>query len=389
MMNIMVNSGSMASELIFTNATIVTRDRSFSGTVRVDEGIIRDVDEGVSGLAHALDCEGDFLIPGLVDIHTDNLEKHLEPRPGVNWPGMAAFQVHDRMLATAGVTTVFDSLVVGDLHLGKPGRKDALRLAEEVLGNPELDDLMKADHRLHIRAEVASDTVLNELAEIIDHPMLALVSVMDHTPGQRQWRDLDKWKRYYGRIYTADELDAQVDGLIERQKNFSDQNRKAVIEECKQRGIPLASHDDTTTEHVDQGHAEGIKISEFPTTRDAAETARTHGMKTIMGSPNVVKGGSHSGNVAASELAVAGLLDGLASDYVPISMIHAPFILAETHGISLPDAIAMVTAGPANMVGMDDRGEIAVGKRADLVRVQSYEHVPAIKGVWRGGRQVA
>ncbi len=389
MMNIVVNSRSMASDLIFTNAAVVTRERTFTGTLRVTGGMIRDVDEGRSGLPHAIDCEGDYLIPGLVDIHTDNLEKHLEPRPGVKWPGLAAFQVHDRMLATAGITTVFDSLVVGDLHLGKPGRHGALALAKDVLATSADDDLMKADHRLHIRAEVASDTVMNELANIIDHPLVALVSLMDHTPGQRQWRDLDKWKRMYSRIYTADELDSQIDGLIERQKNYSAQNRQAVIEEARRRGIPLASHDDTTAEHVAQGHHEGILISEFPTTLDAARAAHAHGMKTIMGSPNIVKGGSHSGNVAAAALAEAGLLDGLASDYVPISMIHSAFILADNHGIALPDAVAMVTAEPAAMVGLSDRGEIAPGKRADLVRVKSYRDMPAIRGVWRSGRQMA
>jgi alpha-D-ribose 1-methylphosphonate 5-triphosphate diphosphatase len=380
----------MASEHIFTNATVVTRTQSFTGTVRVAGGVIRDVDEGRSGLAQAVDCEGDFIIPGLIDIHTDNLEKHLEPRPGVKWPGLAAFQVHDRMLATSGITTVFDSLVVGDLHLGKPGRRDALGLAEEALAAAEIDeDLFKADHRLHIRAEIASDTVLNELAEIIDNPLVALISVMDHTPGQRQWRDLEKWKRLYSRIYSAEELDSQIDGLLERQKNHSAPNREAVIAEARARGIPLASHDDTTAEHVDEGHAAGILISEFPTTMEAARAAHAHGMKTIMGSPNVVKGGSHSGNVAASEMAEAGLLDGLASDYVPISMVHSAFILAEDHGLPLSDAVAMVTSGPADMVGLDDRGEIAAGKRADLVRVKTYHHVPTIMGVWRGGRQVA
>ena len=389
MMNIVVNSRSMVSELIFTNATVVTRERAFTGTLRVADGMIRDVDDGRSGLPHAIDCEGDFLIPGLVDIHTDNLEKHLEPRPGVKWPGLAAFQVHDRMLATAGVTTVFDSLVVGDMHLGKPGRQGALDLAKDVLTASIDDELMKADHRLHIRAEVASDTVMNELANIIDHPLVALVSVMDHTPGQRQWRDLDKWKKVYSRVYTAAELDAQIDGLIERQKNYSAQNRQAVIGEARKRGIPLASHDDTTAEHVAQGHQEGILISEFPTTLDAARAAHAHGMKTIMGSPNIVKGGSHSGNVAAADLAEAGLLDGLASDYVPISMIHSAFILVDNHGIALPDAVAMVTAEPAAMAGLTERGEITPGKSADLVRVKSYQDLPTIMGVWRRGRQVA
>lgn len=381
--------GPMSHETVFTNGVIVTRDRLVNGSLAVAAGRIDDVDDRPSGLAGALDMEGDYLIPGLVDIHTDNLEKHLEPRPGVNWPGAAAFQIHDRMLATAGVTTVFDSLVVGDLHLGKPGRHEALDLAKDALSQADKDDIMKADHRLHIRAELASDTVMDELGEIIDHPLVALVSLMDHTPGQRQWRDLDKWKQYYGKIYSADELDAQVAGLIDRQEAHSDANRRRVIEACCARGIPLASHDDTTVEHVEEGHRDGILISEFPTTQAAAQAARDRGMKNIMGSPNVVKGGSHSGNVSAGELAEAGLLDGLASDYVPMSLIHGAFLLHRRHGMTLPDAIAAASAEPAKMTGLDNRGEIAPGKRADLVRVRLHGGVPVVMGVWLEGRQVA
>ena len=386
----MLSNGTMREETVFTNATVVTGDEAFAGTVAVADGLIHDVAQGASRLPGAIDLDGDTLIPGLVDIHTDNLEKHLEPRPGVQWPALAAMQVHDRMLATAGVTTVFDSLVVGDLHLGKPGREHALNLARDVLGAPGIDALMKADHLLHIRAELASETVLRELAAIIDHPLVSLVSVMDHTPGQRQWRDIAKWKRFYSRTnLTPDELEARVDGLLERQAKHSAANRVAVIDECRQRGIPLASHDDTTVEHVEESHADGIVISEFPTTRDAAEAAHARGMKTVMGSPNVVKGGSHSGNVSAGAMAEEGLLDGLASDYVPISMVHGAFLLHSRHGLSLPRAIAMVTRNPAEMTGLTDRGEIAAGKRGDLVRVRTVDDTPTVMSVWRRGRQVA
>ena len=380
----------MSQETVFTNATVVTAEDAFAGTVVVADGTIRDLQRGDSRLSGAVDLEGDTLIPGLVDIHTDNLEKHLEPRPGVQWPALAAMQVHDRMLATSGITTVFDSLVVGDLHLGKPGREHALALAKDVLGAPGIDDLMKADHLLHIRAELASDTVLRELADIIEHPLVSLVSVMDHTPGQRQWRDIDKWKRFYSRTnLTSDELEARIDGLLERQRKHSDSNRVAVIAECRGRGIPLASHDDTTVAHVEESHAAGIAISEFPTTREAAEAARAHGMKTVMGSPNVVKGGSHSGNVSAGAMAEEDLLDGLASDYVPVSMVHGAFLLHQRHGLPLHQAIAMVSRNPAEMTGLTDRGEIAPGKRADMVRVRAIGDTPAVLGVWRQGRQVA
>lgn len=379
----------MSTETVFSNAVVVTRDETFPGSVCVAGGVIKDVSQGASRLPSAVDCTGHYLIPGLVDIHTDNLEKHLEPRPGVAWPALAAMQAHDRMLATAGVTTVLDSLVVGDMHLRKPGRQGGVAQAKAALEAMRDRDLMKADHRLHLRAEIASETVLRQLEECIDDPLVALVSLMDHTPGQRQWRDIDKWKTYYGRFYSPDELNAQIDDLVVRQKTHSAANRDRIAAECRTRGITLASHDDTTEDHVAEARRVGATISEFPTTRAAAAAAQACGMATLLGSPNVVKGGSHSGNVAAAGLAEEGLLDGLASDYVPISMIHSAFVLHGAHGIPLPRAVAMITANPAAMVGLGDRGAIAPGLRADLVRVAAAGDVPAVMGVWREGRQVA
>jgi alpha-D-ribose 1-methylphosphonate 5-triphosphate diphosphatase len=167
-------------------------------------------------------------------------------------------------------------------------------------------------------------------------------------------------------------------------------HRNAIAKVCAERGITVASHDDATLDHVDEAIGNGVRLAEFPTSFDAAKASHEHGMSVLMGAPNIVRGKSHSGNIAARDLAERGVLDVLSSDYVPLSLLHAPFILAdEVESISLPKAIAMVTATPARTVSLNDRGRIATGLRADLVRVHRDYGVPVTRSVWRQGRRVA
>lgn len=382
------NVGFTADETILTNAKLVLPDAVIDGSIVIKGGLISAIDTGSSRLPQAYDCEGDYVIPGLVDVHTDNLEKHLEPRPGVRWPSLAALQVHDAMMAAAGVTTVFDSLVIGELDHGKAGRRDALVLALEALELGLKERIFRSEHLLHVRCELPSTALAGQLERFLADPFVQLVSLMDHTPGQRQWWNLESWKKYRGLDGLSDDhpdIQSELRRLQDLQKEYSEKNRQLVIERCQEKNIPLASHDDATVAHVEEGHSQGILISEFPTSQAAARRAHELGMRTIMGSPNVVKGGSHSGNVGAGHLAELGLLDGLASDYVPMSMIHGAFILYENHGILLPDAVNTVTRNPASMVGLSDRGELKEGLRADIVRVRHYQHVPLVRRVWCAG----
>ncbi len=388
-MNVITQVTHASVSLVLSNAMIVLRDMVISGSLSVEKGVIQSIDEGNSRAPGAIDCEGDYVIPGLIDLHTDNLEKHLEPRPGVRWPTLAALQAHDRMMATAGVTTVFDSLVAGEMTFGKAGRENALKNALEALQIAKDGDMMKSEHLFHVRCELPSETLLEELDSFLGHPLVQLASLMDHTPGQRQWSDLKHWKEYKSRTHSESELDAQLDDLLARQARHSEVNRMEVRERCRSRGIPLASHDDTTVEHVRQAFESGVLISEFPTTEAAAQEARDLGMKTIMGAPNIVKGGSHSGNVGAGYLAELKLLDGVSSDYVPVSMIQSVFLLEADHGMTLPEAVNTGSLNPAGMAGLTDRGEIAAGKRADLVRVRKHGHIPIVRSVWREGRPLA
>ncbi len=380
----------MTGEMILSNARVVTADAVIDGVVRVSDGKVTEILPGATRMAAARDLDGDYLLPGLVEIHTDNMEKHFEPRPGALWPSaLAAVLAHDAQVIGAGITTVLDAVCVGDYRdSGK--RRRILADSIDSVSQARAADLLRADHLFHLRCEVSDPAVVEMFAPYADHPLLRLVSVMDHTPGQRQWRDLDSFRTYHrDKNWSDAELAMVVADYKDKMARHSDINRKAVLDLCRGLDVPLASHDDTTEEHVEQAHVEGIAIAEFPTTLPAAKLARAYGMMNVMGAPNVVRGGSHSGNISAQALAEAGLLDALSSDYVPASLLHAAFLLHQRAGLSLPDAMRVVALNPARAIGLSDRGEIAPGQRADLIRVRLHDGLPIVREVWRGGDRVA
>ncbi|KVE39924.1 alpha-D-ribose 1-methylphosphonate 5-triphosphate diphosphatase [Burkholderia sp. TSV86] len=377
--------------MLITNARVVTRDDVFVGTVQLAGGTIRAVSRGTTASRDAQDWGGDYLLPGLVEMHTDNLEKHLAPRPGVYWDIDAAFVTHDAQIAAAGITTVFDALAIGTrLNVGVRGRDVQTRCADAI-ERFTCDGLLRAEHFLHLRCEVATGDVVDVFDALARHPRLRLASVMDHTPGQRQWQDPQQWRRYQERhkTWTDEEAATMLAELAGEQQRYAEVHRRAIIARCQALGVPVASHDDTLVEHVEQAAAEGIALAEFPTTLAAAEAAHARGIATIMGAPNLVRGGSHSGNVSALALAQAGLLDILSSDYVPSSLLSAAFNLTYNAGWSLPRAIATVSLEPARKTGLADRGEIAPGLRADFVRVAMQRALPVPRATYVAGQRVA
>ncbi|HTJ91734.1 MAG TPA: alpha-D-ribose 1-methylphosphonate 5-triphosphate diphosphatase [Pararobbsia sp.] len=377
--------------MLIRNARIVGRDEEFIGVVRVENGVLTDIARGTTSALGAEDWQGDYLLPGLVELHTDNLEKHLAPRPGVLWNVEAAFVIHDAQVAAAGITTVFDALAIGSrVDVGLRGR-ETQRKAAAALEHLSSQGLLRADHYLHLRCEVATDDVLDAFDELSDHPHLHLASVMDHTPGQRQWQDPAKWRQYQERNgkWTDEKMATALVELAEQQERYAHAHRRAIIERCNRLDVPVASHDDTLVEHVQEAADDGIAISEFPTTLEAARAARERGLATVMGAPNVVRGGSHSGNVSAIELAQHDLLDILSSDYVPSSLMMATFELTRAAGWSLPKAVASVSLTAAKAANLHDRGAIDVGLRADLVRVSLAGAMPVPRATYSAGRRIA
>lgn len=375
------------NQRIIRNARIVTAGETFTGCAIVEGDTLRAVDWGSTSSPSAEDWEGDWLLPGLVELHTDNLEKHLVPRPGVIWNAISATVTHDAQCAAAGITTVLDSIVIGDMDDGGT-RSQTYQTSIDALHACRREKLMRVDHLLHLRCEVSAPDIVENFEKYADDPLVELVSVMDHTPGQRQWRDLDKYRRYTERNGSLrdHEYEQLVKDRTEQQSLYAHQHRARVVAGCQRRGIPLASHDDTEVEHVELARQEKVAISEFPTTVRAAEAARAAGMAIIMGGPNLVKGGSHSGNVSAAELARLGLLDIMSSDYVPSSLIQSVFLLRDQQGWEMPRAVATVSRNPARAIGLDDRGEIAAGQRADFIRVREVAGMPVVRGTWCGGK---
>ena len=379
----------MSAETIFSNARIVLADEIVHGAVAIRDGKIADIRAG--GAAHGEDFGGDYLIPGLVELHTDHLEGHYAPRPKVRWNPLAAVLAHDAQVATSGITTVFDALRIGLDEDSDIAAKDMRKLADAIEDGVR-GDRLRADHFIHLRCEVSSDDCVDSFGLYDGDDRVRLVSLMDHAPGQRQFVDLETYANYYKRkLNLSDEAFREFcEKRIEQSQRNSHRQREAIASACRDRGIVLASHDDATEAHVGEAVEQGIRVAEFPTTMTAAAASKKAGMGVLMGAPNVVRGGSHSGNVSARELAENDCLDILSSDYIPFSLIQSAFFLGEVvDGISLPRAVAMVSKNPADATGLTDRGEIAVGKRADLVRVRVDEHIPVVRSVWREGRRVA
>ena len=377
------------TSLIIRNATIVATEDCFIGTVLIEDGVIRRVDRGDTGVLAAQDWAGDWLMPGLVELHTDNLEKHLVPRPGVFWDAHSAMTVHDAQCAAAGITTVLDSVVIGDMDQGG-ARAQTQHSAIAALHQCRDEGLMRIEHLLHLRCELSAPDILSVFDRYARDPLLRLVSVMDHTPGQRQWRDLVSFRRYAERNqrFSDAEFDAVIAQRRTDQQAYAIPHRAAIVEASRALQLPLASHDDTLVADVEAAVGEGVTMSEFPTTVAAAQAARQHGMAIIMGGPNMVKGGSHSGNVSASELAKSDLLDIFSSDYVPSSLLLATFMLTGLDGWSLPKAVRTVTLNPARAIGLQDRGQVAVGQRADLLRVRmNRAGMPSVLQTLYGGQR--
>lgn len=377
------------TETVFANARVVLRREVVRASVLVRDGVIAGIDAGNSAAAGAVDLDGDYLLPGLVELHTDNLERNVALRPGVRWPMPAAVVAHDAQVAAAGITTVLDALALADAADGTL-RSEMLQDAADQIADVQARGMLRAEHLLHLRCEVAFGGVLEMLEPLLDRPLVRLVSLMDHTPGQRQFVSLDKYREYYqGKLgYSDERMDELIRQRHDEQVAFADRHRRTIVDWCRTRGVPTASHDDATEAHVEEAAGYGVTISEFPTTVEAASAARRHGMATIMGAPNVVRGGSHSGNVSAAALAEAGLLDILSSDYAPNSLLSAAFLMHRDRAVPLADAVATVSATPAAAMGLDDRGEIAVGRRADLIVVHDAGHLQVVREAWRAGRRV-
>ncbi|HBQ3221519.1 alpha-D-ribose 1-methylphosphonate 5-triphosphate diphosphatase [Klebsiella aerogenes] len=377
--------------MIINNVKLVLEDETIDGSLEVQDGRIYAFAESQSRQPGALDGEGGWLLPGLIELHTDNLDKFFTPRPKVDWPAHSAMSSHDALMVASGITTVLDAVAIGDVRDGGD-RFENLEKMINAVEETQKRGLNRAEHRLHLRCELPHHTTLPLFEKLVDREPVTLVSLMDHSPGQRQFANREKYREYYQGKYqlSSEQMQRFEEEQMALAAAWSQPNRQAIAAMCRERQIALASHDDATHEHVAESHQLGSVIAEFPTTLAAAQASRQHGMNVLMGAPNIVRGGSHSGNVAAHQLAASGLLDILSSDYYPASLLDAAFRIADSddNAFTLAQAVRLVSKHPAQALGLHDRGVIAEGKRADLVLAHRRGQHVHIDHVWRQGKRV-
>jgi alpha-D-ribose 1-methylphosphonate 5-triphosphate diphosphatase len=377
----------MIDETILTNAILVLPDATLRGSLVMRGDRIAEVQPGTAASPPGHDMDGDYLIPGVVDVHTDNLERQVQPRSMARWPSRSALVAHDAQCAAAGVTTVLDALCLGDLGFDKE-RVRTFREGVADLDALSVTDLLKAEHFLHLRCEIPALDMLALFDTVADNKLVRMISLMDHSPGVGQYANLDFYRELRRRGGLDDiYIERRIGELQEQRERVRLPHRRALLDRVTDRDVTLASHDDRTAEEIAENAADGIRISEFPVTMVAAQAAKQAGMDVIAGAPNIVRGGSHSGNVSAAELLETGAVDAFASDYVPNSLVEAAFHCART--IGLPQAIALVSQSPARLAGLADRGSLVAGQRADIVRVRLHEGLPVVRQVWRAGERVA
>ncbi|MCW8901936.1 MAG: alpha-D-ribose 1-methylphosphonate 5-triphosphate diphosphatase [Gammaproteobacteria bacterium] len=369
-----------------TNARVVLADSIIEqGSVLIDDGkIVAISPEHVTEEAVVIDLEGKVLMPGMIDLHCDALEKEVEPRANVFFPLDFACAQVDKRNANAGITTVYHSLSFANDELGVRNNDFAAEIARAV---HEWQPHGLVDNRVHCRYEITDETGLPVLKKLLEDNAMHLISMMDHTPGQGQFKDMAAYRDYLTRTYkkTADEVDVIVERKLEAATGAFGRMQELAF--CAhEAGISVASHDDDSVERVETMKGIGADISEFPITLEAAQAARAAGMSTIFGAPNILRGKSQSGSMKAIDAIHAGVADCLCADYSPASLIVSIFKIPELSALDLAAAIRLVTLNPAKAAQLADRGEIAVGKRADLIAVGMPGGLPQVTDVWSNGR---
>ncbi|CAN7247494.1 alpha-D-ribose 1-methylphosphonate 5-triphosphate diphosphatase [Neorhizobium sp. LjRoot104] len=359
-----------------------------SGSVRVEDGMIAEIrTEPVAGAV--IDGGGRLLMPGFVDLHGDMIEREIAPRPNAQMP--IDFGIHelDKKLAAAGVTTAYAAVSFATESVY--GNVRSLETTSAIIeGINRLRDNLLIDHRVHARYEITNIGAAPTLERLLKADEIDMVSLTDHTPGQGQYNNIAAYVASISeRRAISEEMAAEIvrKRIAMRDNPEIEVKLKEIVSLSLQHGLSLASHDDDSVGKVAEMFDLGVTISEFPVTLPAAEEARRRGLWTLMGAPNALRGQSMSGNLSAQDAAKAGLLTVIAADYHPAAFVPGVFKLADVSAGGLPAAVAMATGNAARSAGLTDRGEIAIGQRADLVVVEKGD-VHRIRATFRAGRFV-
>jgi alpha-D-ribose 1-methylphosphonate 5-triphosphate diphosphatase len=376
------------TQLYIKNAQLVLADQILDhASILIDGEIIKAINpESVADNVEIIDAKGMLLMPGMIDLHCDALEKEVEPRPNVHFPLDFAVAQADKRNATSGITTVYHAISFANDELGLRNNDFAARIARAV---HDWAPHGLIDNRVHCRYEITDESGLPVLLDLIAHDDMHLLSLMDHTPGQGQFKNMAAYRDYLARNYKKTE--AELDQIIDKKLASAGgafERAKTLISAAHEKGLSVASHDDDTRERIDIMSGLDVQISEFPINMEAASAAGEKGMSTIFGAPNILRGKSQSGSMKALDAIEAGVADCLCADYAPAALLVAVMKLPQLTDIDLASSIRLVTSNPAKAAGLDDRGEISVGKRADLIMVDMPAGLPQVTRVWLKGKMV-
>ncbi len=372
-------------KMYLTRARVVLYDEVLEdASLLIEEGVIRAINPESCGEARIQDLKGELLMPGMIDLHCDALEKEVEPRPNVHFPLDFACAQADKRNAAAGITTVYHALSFASDELGVRNTRFAAQVAEAV---HDWRPHGLVDNRVHCRYEITDETGVAVLQQLLADNAMHMISMMDHTPGQGQFKDMAAYRDFLTRTYkkTADEVEVIVERKLEAASGaFA--RMQTLARDAHRAGIAVASHDDDSAARVETMSGIGADISEFPITLEAAQAAKAAGMSTIFGAPNILRGKSQSGSMKAIDAIHAGVADCLCADYAPATLIVAVLRIPQASDLSLPEAVRLVTANPARAAKLDDRGVIEVGRRADLIAVGQPGGVPQVTDAWVHGK---
>ncbi|MGA1932226.1 alpha-D-ribose 1-methylphosphonate 5-triphosphate diphosphatase [Arcobacter sp. YIC-464] len=369
-------------ETILRSKNVLINEEFVPADVVIKGEFIERIDEYGKNEA-AVDLGEKKIAPGIVDLHSDAIEKEIEPRPNATFPVELAVAELDKKLSMAGVTTMFHAIGFEE----NPKKKRSIDLAisqiEEI--NKANDKHLGVDNYVHARFELSCDEAVEPIKEVISKGMVKLVSLMDHSPGQGQFKSLESFKSYYGSYYDLNEEELQK--VIDKKTNKNEDKINDLIAYAKEHNLTLLSHDDDCIEKLDGLLNLGVQISEFPLDLEVAKYAVSKGIATGMGAPNIVRGGSQSGNIAAIELVKEGVCKYLCSDYHPTSMLQAVYRMKEDANLDIAKGFSMVTSTPAAYGNLSDRGEIKEGKRADIIVVDDT-HIPKVVLTLKDGESI-
>jgi len=379
----------MARSFVLNNARLVTPTGiREDASLQVENGKITGIGQGAPSGMREIDVQGNYLFPGFVDMHSDAIEKGIEPRPNTFFPvDIAVFEL-DKKIASCGITTMFHSLSFAEMEVGLRSNSTAAGIIRQI---NEFTARLKVHTKIHARFEITDMAAVPYLEGLIQDDLIHLFSFMDHSPGQGQFRDISSYKSYYGPVYGKS--DAEMDGIIDRKRRAREEGATGAIERlvslCKERSISIASHDDDSREKIEWLKEMGVGMTEFPVNIEAVWAAREHGISVCLGSPNVLRGESQARNLSAREAISWGYGDILCSDYAPMTMLHAVLALERLNILPLHEAVNMVSLNPARAVGIADRtGSLEVGKDADILVVDPSEGLPRILSTFVEGKEV-